>query len=327
MPKKLIVHIGANKTGSSAVQRFLSVNSLALREEGVIVPDNEFRIVDEIQGYHVFGFQQLLGDPTEGRRWLGDALDAIDLAHPEASAILLSAENLTANPAAPSLFEGLAERYDMEVILYIRRQDEFILSTWQQWNSKIQADFWAWIVSVVGKLGNWRAHLENWEAVVPRDKITVRIYERSKLEGGDVVADFYSLLGISRPLNALRLPKDAVNPSFSDAIMDLVKGNELIFKSAHDGDFYNFVADMTGDKYTKTARQSSITFLQRQSIIERYKGQNNWVRKNYFPQAVGELFSPPKESDYDYVSVDDMNHEKLEFLTSILYQMHKRGNS
>jgi hypothetical protein len=327
MSKKLFVHIGANKTGSSAVQRFLSMNNLALRAEGIVVPDNGFRVVDKIEGHHVWGFQDLLKSAAEGRRQLEDAIDAIDLAYPNATTILLSAENLTADPAAPSLFEGLVERYDTKVIIYIRRQDEYILSSWQQWNSKLSADFWAWVISVVGVLGNWRAYLENWETVIPRDDITVRIFERSKLEGGDVIADFYSMLGTSKPLSALAFPEGTVNPSFSDAIVDLVKGNELIFRNAHDNDFYNFVVKMTGDKYMKTARQSSITFSQRRSILKKYKQQNAWIKKAYFPHIRGQLFSPPDERDYDYVSPDDIGQQKLDFLVSLLYQMYRRGEN
>ena len=327
MPEKLILHIGANKTGSSAIQRFLSTNSLALREEGIVVPDNEFQVADKIQGYHVFGFQKLFQNPLEGRGQLGDAIAEVDAAFPGASTILLSAENLTANPVAPSLFEDLVESYDVRVIIYIRRQDEYVLSSWQQWTSKVRADFWAWLVSVVGTLGDWRAYLENWEAVIPREKITVRIFEKPRLVEGDVVADFHSMLGVSRPLDDFTLSEDPVNPSFSDAVVDLVKGNELIFQTPHDNDFYNFVAKMTGDRYMKTARQSSISFPQRQAILDRYKKQNNWVKESYFPQAGGKLFSPPKEGDYDYVSPNEVERQKLEFLTSTLYQMYKQGEN
>lgn len=325
MPKKLIVHIGANKTGSSAIQRFLSINNLALREEGIVVPNKDFQVVKNVGGHHVFGFQELLQSPLEGRKRLGEAIDAVNAAAPEAEAMLLSAENLTANPAAPSLFEDLVERYDTRIILYIRRQDEYILSSWQQWQSKIKTDFWAWVVTIVGMLGNWRAYLENWESVIPRDQITVRIFEKPRLEGGEVIADFYSLLDASKPLDDLAYPEGTVNPSFSDAIMNLVKGNELVFQGVHDNDFYNFVAEMTGDKYRKTARESSISFPQRQAILERYRNSNNWVRESYFPHSEGALFTPPKEGDYDYLSPDDMNQQKLEFLTSTLYQMYKRG--
>lgn len=324
MPEKLTVHIGANKTGSSAIQRFLSINNLALREEGIIVPNNGFQVADRVQGYHVFGFQELLGNPKEGRKQFEDAIDAVNAAYPRAATTLLSAENLTANPVAPSLFENLVERYDAEIIIYIRRQDEYILSSWQQWYSKVSADFWAWVISVLGTLGDWRAYLENWETVVPKEKITVRVFERSKLEGGDIVEDFHGLLGISRPLGDFAYPEDTVNPSFSDAIMDLVKGNDLIFQGAHDNDFYNFVAKTTGDRYMKTSRQSSVSVSQRRAMIAKYKEQNDWIKERYFPHVGGELFSPPAKSDYDYVSPDDLDRQKLEFLTSAVYQMYKR---
>lgn len=327
MPEKLILHIGANKTGSSSIQRFLSMNGLALREEGIVVPNSEFQVAERTQGHHVFGFQQLLNAPLERRGQLEDALEAVDGAYPEATAILLSAENLTANPAAPSLFENLVDRYNIEIVMYIRRQDEFILSSWQQWYSKISADFWAWALSVVGTMGDWRAHLESWETVIPRDNITVRVYERPKLKGEDVIADFYGMLGVSRPMSTLKYPEGTINPSFSDEIMDLVKGNDLVFQNVHDNDFYNFVVKMTGNRYKKTARQSPISFPQRETIIEKYKEQNDWVKESYFPHLEGELFSPPKESDYDYSSPADNEQQKLEFLTTMLYQMYKRGVS
>lgn len=325
MPEKLIVHIGANKTGSSAIQRFLSMNSLVLREEGVVVPDNEFHLSDKVQGYHVFGFQKLLQDPLEGRRHLEEAIDTVAAACPEAHTILLSAENLTANPAAPSLFENLIREYDTRIVMYIRRQDEYILSSWQQWNSKISKDFWAWAISEIGNRGNWHAYLKNWENVVAKYRIEVRIFERPRLEGGDVVEDFYSMLGLSRPMNTLRHSQNTVNPGFSDSITDLVKGNELIFKSPHDNEFYNFVMTMTGDKYLKNSRESSISFLQRQAIIAKYRKQNDRVRDKYFPHLTGELFSPPKASDYDYLSDDERNQQKFEFLTAILYKLYKKG--
>lgn len=324
MPKRLILHIGANKTGSSAIQNFLAINNPALREEGIIVPNGNLQAAENIGGHHVFGFQELLTEPQEGRKRLEGAIHALDAARPEANAILLSAENLTANRAAPPLFEKLIEEYDVEVIIYVRRQDELILSSWQQWDSKVWTDFWAWVLSIAGKLGDWRAHLQSWERVVPRERIRVRLYERQSLEAGDVITDFYSLLGVQRPLDALRYPESVVNPSFSDAVMDLVKGNDLIFKSVHDNDFYDFVMKMTGDRYRKSSRQSSISFMQRQALLDKYQQQNNWVKENYFPGSEGPLFATPQESDYDYVSGDDLDQEKLEFLTTLLYQMHKR---
>ena len=325
MSKKVVVHIGANKTGSSAIQKFLSLNCEALRKQGLVIPSQDFTLSNQVSGFHVFAFEELFRAPR-GRQQLEAAMNVIADSHVGAKAIVLSAENLAANPAGPALFAGLVEKFDVQIVLYVRRQDEYILSSWQQWYSKVSADFWAWAIGVAGTLGDWRAYLERWEAVVPRAQITVRVFERARLDGGDAVLDFYNRLGLDAPFESMRYPQDKVNPSFSDAVMDLVKGNKLIFKSAHDNDFYNFVLEMTGDRYVRNSRQSPITFSQRLAILRKYADSNRWVQEAYFAGRSGGLFSNPLESDFDHASPETMQAEKMEFLATLLYGLHKKGN-
>lgn len=325
MSKKVIVHIGANKTGSSAIQKFLSLNCEALRKQGLVIPSQDFTLSNEVSGFHVFAFEELFRAPR-GRQQLEAAMNVIADSQVGAKAIVLSAENLAANPAGPALFAGLVEKFDVQIVLYVRRQDEYILSSWQQWYSKVSADFWAWAIGVAGTLGDWRTYLERWEAVVPRAQITVRVFERARLDGGDAVLDFYNRLGLDAPFESMRYPQDKVNPSFSDAVMDLVKGNKLIFKSAHDNDFYNFVLEMTGDRYVRNSRQSPITFAQRLAILRKYADSNRWVQETYFAGRSAGLFSSPLESDFDHASPETMQVEKMELLATLLYRLHKKGN-
>lgn len=324
--QKLIVHVGANKTGSSAIQRFLSLNRDLFREQGVVVPDQDLALGNQVTGFHVFAFEKLFRDP-DGRRQLEAAMEAIATSQPEAKAIVLSAENLVASPAAPGLFTGLVDKFDVRVVLYVRRQDEYILSSWQQWYSKVSGDFWAWAIGAVGSLGDWRAYLERWEAVVPREQITVRVFERAKLDGGDAIVDFYNRLGVEAPFESLRYPQETVNPSFSDAVMDLVKGNKLVFRNAHDNEFYKFVAEATGDRYFRNSRQSPITYAQRMAILNRYADSNRWVREAYLPGDGREMFTMPRESDFDLVTKERMDAEKLEFLATMLYLTRKAPGS
>lgn len=325
MSAKIIVHIGANKTGSSAIQKFLSLNCEALRKQGLVIPGQDLTLSSQVSGFHVFAFEELFRNPR-GRQQLETAMNVMADSEADAEAILLSAENLAANPAAPALFAGLVEKFDIQVILYVRRQDEYVLSSWQQWYSKVSDDFWAWAIGVTGTLGDWRVYLERWEAVVPRAKITVRVFERDKLDGGDAIQDFYNRLGLDAPFDSLRYPQDKVNPSFSDAVMDLVKGNKLIFKNAHDSNFYNFVLEMTGDRYVRRSRQSPITFAQRRAILQKYADSNRWVQDVYFAGDSDGLFTNPLESDFDHVSPEMMQAEKMEFLATLLYCLHKKGS-
>ncbi|MCA1714887.1 MAG: hypothetical protein LC715_07205 [Gammaproteobacteria bacterium] len=324
MSKRLIVHIGANKTGSSSIQHFLWTNRQAMRSAGVLVPGEKFQLSSNERGT-TSEFEALLDDP-DGAGKLAEKIRLVATSVPEAQAIVLTAENLAANPAAPSLFRDLAQDFDIQIKLYIRRQDEYILSTWQQWYSKIETDFWAWATTTIRKLGDWRSYLEKWETLVPRTSISVRVFERSQLDAGDVVVDFYNHLGLDIPFDRFSYDRRKLNPGLSDAVVDLVKGNKLIFDNAHDGGFYAFVEKMTGDQYMRRGRQSLITYDQRMAILGSYIASNQWVLQHYFPPGTPHLFIPPKPADYEFVSPESTDREKLEFLVSLLYRMYLQQN-
>jgi hypothetical protein len=316
----IVVHAGANKTGSSAIQNFLSLNHVRLRQDGVLVPDENFSDAETVPGNHVFAFKPLLDSPTDGRPRFEAAMDAL-AGSTDAGTILVSAENLAANPNGPLLFENLARRYDVRLIMYIRRQDDYLLSTWRQWQFKIRKDFWAWVVQEVGTSGDWKSYLEPWAHALGPEKVRVRVYERQRLVHGDVVDDFYALLGVTTPLDDLQRPPDRVNPSLSDAVTDLVKANPLIFQNVHDNDFQQFVTELTGDRYLATADDSWLTLEQRRAIVKRYERSNEWVRQQYFAAEDG-LFAPPATEHG--TQQDDPIETKLEFLTTLIYRLYRQ---
>ena len=320
--RKIILHIGAGKTGSSAIQNFLSLNVDALRKEGIIVPDGDLKLTGEIRGNHVPLMQKLLAKPDSGRQELEAAIRDIQERTSDAT-ILISAENLVAQTAAPSMFEGLAKDHDIEVILYIRRQDDLLLSSWQQWHSKVLDDFWAWLIAVVGSTADWQAYLIRWEKVVPRDRIKVRIFDRTQLESGDVIPDFFKLLGLSTPLEAFTRPEREANPSFADVVMDLVKGNKNIFRDAHDNRFQEFLHDVTGERFVKNSKESPLTSAQRRAIVARYAASNLWVQRTYFPEKTEGLFRPIQDSDYFQPDSKTTIRRQLSFIVAIVFGLYR----
>lgn len=323
MKKRLIVHIGANKTGSSSIQDFLWNNRKALRQGGLLVPGEKFKLLSPNRGTTA-EFENLIKSPN-GSRILADAIIKLADTAPEGHTILLTAENLAAHPAAPALFSDLAQYFELEIKLYVRRQDEYLISSWQQWYSKVGSDFWAWITSSIGTLGDWRRYIENWEKLVAPANISVRVFERAKLDSGDVVVDFYNRLHLDTSFADLKYQRRKLNPGLSEAVIDLVKGNKTIFKNAHDGGFHEFVQNMTGDTYMKSSRQSPITFEQRTAILSRYAESNRWLQQNYFNN--GALFAAVERSDYEPSASTSIDSEKLEFIVSLLYQMYIRNNN
>ncbi len=325
MPKSIILHIGANKTGSSAIQTFLKTNAAALRKHAIEVAPSDLAAGGKITGEHVWFTQSLLADIQAGARIMEERTEALLAGLPDGTRLIMSAENLANRTSGHLLFSNLARKHQIRIVLYIRRQDEYLLSSWQQWNSKISDDFWAWAISVVGQLGNWRACLEDWETVVPRDQNTVRIFERDRLEGRDIIMDFIGILGLAGRQGEFNLPAGDVNPGFAECVVDLVKGNELVFNDVHDNGFYNLVRELTGDRFLRNPKESVISLKQREAILQQYRSANSWVRDNYFPEHKGELFSPPHAGAYIQLNAEELERQKWKLVASLIYGLSKRG--
>jgi hypothetical protein len=321
--KTLVLHIGANKTGSSAIQAFLRLNAAELARSGLFVAPSDLSLDGEISGQHVWFVEELLSDIPAGGRRIARRIDKLMAGLPEDARLLISAENLSNGTGAERVFGGLAETYDVQVLFYVRRQDELLLSSWQQWESKISGDFWAWLTDCVGIRGNWRSVLQAWENVVPRNNITVRIYERSRMPDGDVIADFARALGLSERLSELQRPEGVVNASYADAVVELAKGNRALFHDKHDNDFYNAVEQLTEGRYHRNPRESVITHEQRRAILRRYVESNEWVRAHYFPD-LPELFVRPKPADYIVLDGDGIEARKWELAASLIFGIAKR---
>lgn len=326
MRPRLTIHAGANKTGTSAIQNFLRQNSEELRGIGIIVPDSNLEPGRHVEGHQVWYFDQRKERPrADCTSELTRKIDNL-FALPSAKQVIISAENLgNADNDYANWFAPAAKKHDVEVVIYVRRQDEYLLSSWQQWHAKTQPDMWAWIVSGIGMIGNWRYVLEQWERVVGRDKIRVRIFERERLRNKDVVEDFCQfILADSRTLVNDR--SKVVNPSYREAIVDLVRGGEF-FKNAHDNDFYRFMEDYLGTASHKRKNESILTPLQRIALVERYAKVNAWVRENYFADSdvPGTLFTMPKAEDYVVLTPDELRREQVQMLAKIVFEMHKRG--
>src|SRR3954468_5859864 len=137
MTKTLVLHIGANKTGSSAIQKFLRINARALSKFGIVVAPADMRSGGRITGEHVWFVQSLSDDFQQGRTILADRLDDVMENVPEGGKLLVSAENVSSQVNRSQFFRDTPEKYEVQIILYIRRQDELLMSSWQQWYSKI----------------------------------------------------------------------------------------------------------------------------------------------------------------------------------------------
>jgi hypothetical protein len=324
MPK-LTVHIGAGKTGSTAIQIFLMLNAETLAADGILVPPCNLLKGSPVTGDQVFYFEALIDSaPDEARARFHAALDALLSEAPgPVKHIIFSAENLSNPWRGAHLFAGLSARFDIEIVFYIRRQDEYLLSAWQQWPSKQTSDFWAWMTREVGVLADWGLTIQEWEHVVGRQNIHVRIYDRRHLLNNSVVDDFR---GFFQTQSLLTPPSDDVAPRLNAGILDLSAGHTGLFKTAHDNDFYVFVRTLTGHSHDIIRGHSIISFEQRLAILSRYDASNRWIKQNYFPNGnVPEmLFDPPDPDTYRTLSDEEIEKQKWSVVIELIYKMYQK---
>ena len=142
--KRLVLHIGLHKTGSTYVQHHLKHHRKALRRAGVLVPQTGFD--DEVSGRPgaLSGHQGLVRALRQNdvRPW--NALDA-EIEQSPARVVVLSAENMSF-PTAPdreelieALFQRLGSFGEIDVVAFARAPHAYVEAFHAEWVASAHA--------------------------------------------------------------------------------------------------------------------------------------------------------------------------------------------
>lgn len=187
--KRLIIHIGMHKTGSSSIQHFFSRNRAFLRLAGIHYPAS-VGADGRRQPKHNAIFTAISHEadhgaphPVLGPASARIAATADDLAASRARIGVLSAEGLSGErPVFAQALAPLRERFDCRIVVLVRRPDIWVESFYKQMvlsrevrETRSFHDFLA--------APETRAHLDYpriiswWEAAFGRDAVSVAAFE------------------------------------------------------------------------------------------------------------------------------------------------------
>ena len=197
----LHLHIGAPKTGSSAIQAFLTLNRAAFQAAtGIHYPESasDKRV---LKGKPTSGNGARIGKLLRAKR-RGAVEEAIDLARTELgrgeAQLLLSNEGFWSvpNEAMAAFVGALKDEADVRFLFYARPQVRHVESAYLQvlGNRGFDGDIGAYFESL-GRKFFAGSKLKTLSELVGRDRVTVRKYDRKSLVGGDVVDDFLDAYG------------------------------------------------------------------------------------------------------------------------------------
>lgn len=259
----LYLHIGTEKTGTTSIQRFCKTNRAVLADAGFLYPFAPGKVNhagltvaaldDKKMGplrriYDVRTPEDVLTYREKMTRDLGQELKE----RPYKTAIVSNehcSSRLLRDREAERLRDLLAPFFSrIFVVVYIRRQDDFLLSTY---STKIKSGKTKSLVVPTGGLNMRYDHWElisRWERAFGRESMIVRKFERASLKNGDVVADFLAAAGVpedlpfaqpemanesldANTLEFLRLFNKQV-PRFVDKDLNAIRGNLVPLLSA-----------------------------------------------------------------------------------------------
>jgi hypothetical protein len=296
MKPRLYVHIGAAKCGSSAIQAFLGTNRTELLKKNIVVPDEKLRFDGPFSGNQIWFFEYMRQDVEVNkdvvRRRLLALLDKVP--DRENAKIIVSAENLSNRHGFHRLFSGLRNDFELRVIFYIRRQDEYLTSAWQQWYVKTHHDFWSWVLYSINRKGQWYKDVEPWLETFGKEAITVRRFARTYLKNADLLQDFAEIVALDNDNIDFNIGER--NPSYTDTVTDLAHSIQDVFKDIHDNEFYQMIVEWAGSAAYKKQPSQLLTPQQRHALMDCYRDSNNKMKEHFFP-ALGddeELFEPVK---------------------------------
>lgn len=330
----LYLHIGATKTGTTALQRFLEQNFLRLKDEfQVFYPnfhDKELYtpMRDEYNYWqgHYFETTDGADDINVFQRCIKycekNSLQSIVISH---EALLVNWHNRIGQ---------LAGKLDakIKIICYVRRQDHHLESAWKQWGHKfVSSDkILESIITQNDKWGGWRQTdwyelLKPWAHNFGAENIIVRPYERQQIPEG-VLPDFLSILNVVWPEKPVLRNDVNVNSGFSRDVLEFLSLNRDFYENHSDQRLHNMLNRFLDDSYRKKPFESYgiLSPLERLEILNKYEASNQMVAREYLKREDGRLFYEawPNPNDpwqpYEGLTVESL----VPIITKMIYKLH-----
>lgn len=216
--KTLYLHIGMPKTATSSIQKFLSHNRAALRQNGYCYPPPLFQFprVSVVRNAHFLIARVEKADGTRDyeteNAYFSDGMKQIEDYFLTCDRIVLSDESIWfySSYVHKRFFKKLADyaakkEWQVKVIVYMRRQDEFLMSRWNQSVKQNTSDaavmsfeeFLSIYKEKQRKILEYGKKLDQIAAALGKENLIVRRFDRAEWVDGSIVHDFVQQIGLT----------------------------------------------------------------------------------------------------------------------------------
>jgi|GEM_PF-5060790 len=306
--KRLFLHIGTDKTGSTAIQNFLQNNESVLLSQGL-----KIIAAGRLNDHHGELFNQLKQENENLIYTLAEEINNSQLSN-----FIISHEGLyhINEKIIIKLYKTLGN-IEIIPILYLRRRSDKLASGMAQRLKKPECkddirlynDNYQVFYKQAGL--NYKSIVQKWENAINYqnpNELMVKIYERSEFYKADITHDFLKtitnyLINTQLDISTLRFEKNEVNKSIGPSaqyILSILRSVDL------EKEKINFAHKILNNHQSEKERRCTFipdTFLDQ--FDKHFLDDDQWIAKRYLNKNI--LFSEPRKFYYHKPTSDELH--------------------
>jgi hypothetical protein len=301
--RRVFLHIGQGKTGTSTIQGFLVRNRKSLASHGYLYPviSGEDRHLElslyartDSEMLHTPSWWRVPWDSPAALRTAIEKDLPAQIAESGCENVVLSDEALWRLPMAglTTLVEALGPIDELVIVVYLRRQDEHVVSRYKQSVREGKTHLLSDFLARPATIGAWQydTTLRNLAATFPSARLAVRPYHSSRFQEGSLVDDFLDAIDAAdfdydkRSTESLRF----------NASLDAYTTEYLRRWNATHG------RDRTlGRRLMKLADGPDLRIEEEEhkALWEQLRPSNSRLVKEFLPDAEDIFLAPPRSKD------------------------------
>lgn len=333
--KTLYIHIGTTKTGTKAIQYFCWENRKLLEKQGYCYPNLSFlcpKCIPMKNGHFLLERSENAGEEKSVRQATNqyqEGMSRILKLFSVYDNVILSDEGIWRESYYQNkkgLWQELKDAGDkygftVKIVVYLRRQDEFLQSLWNQHvkasKTTTSAQTWDDFVNAIPKSLqlDYYKKLESLTKVFGQENIIVRRFETGAFVDNSIYADFLNAIGLALT-QEYHISKEKRNTSLSGNTPEIMRVlNSVSDFSEDDLKFMRQLCCTISEN--ETGQFSMFSPKECKKFLRQYRKSNRNVAEKYLGEPGTDLFDlstadlPKWTADNPYMHQDMIRFSAL----------------